>query len=75
MTKTCRKCGETKEAREFGRNPRTRDQLSSWCRACHNLAAKAWRERNREQYNARRRVVPLVIRRGGGRPYVQEEGP
>ena len=44
--KSCRKCGEAKEPAEFPRSKRTRDGLSSWCRACVNGA---------------RRVVPRYV--------------
>jgi hypothetical protein len=35
-----------------------RDGLSSWCRRCHADATRRYREANREELNARRRVVP-----------------
>ena len=44
--KTCAKCGEAKEPALFPPNKRTRDGLSSWCRACTNEA---------------RRVVPRYV--------------
>lgn len=36
-TKTCSKCGETKDTRNFRRHKATKDKLDSWCRACHNV--------------------------------------
>jgi hypothetical protein len=60
-SKTCRKCGEEKEAAEFPRNSRTRDRLSSWCKSCHREATRRYREANREELNERRRVVPRFV--------------
>jgi hypothetical protein len=44
--KVCTRCGEAKEPSLFPPNRRTRDGLSSWCRACVNEA---------------RRVVPRYV--------------
>jgi hypothetical protein len=66
QAKTCRKCGETKEADEFRRNPRCRDGLSSWCSACDVEATRRYRrrkaaeraeaqERRRKEHNRRLR--------------------
>lgn len=35
-TKKCSKCGRELPKSEFYRNPRTKDGLQSWCRACSN---------------------------------------
>jgi hypothetical protein len=48
LSKTCRKCGETKEAVEFRANRRMAGGLSSWCADCHNPASRRWRDRQRE---------------------------
>jgi hypothetical protein len=61
VTKTCTKCGETKEAGEFRRNRRMRDGLSSWCAGCHCEADRRYREQNRDRINEVRRVVPRYI--------------
>jgi hypothetical protein len=47
IAKTCRKCGKEKQRSAFPSNPRTRDRLSSWCRPCHALACRRWREKDR----------------------------
>jgi hypothetical protein len=57
--KTCRKCGETRNAAEFPSDRKMRDGLSSWCSSCHAEATRHWREQNPERvdaYNERRRV-------------------
>jgi hypothetical protein len=43
--KVCRHCERELPASEFPANRRTRDGLSSWCKACHYAATRAWRER------------------------------
>jgi len=57
FTKTCRKCGETKPADEFPRQPARRDGLSSWCKACHAEACRAWRDRKRDEHRQAELVV------------------
>lgn len=54
-SKTCRKCGETKTAADFPRNPRVSDGLSSWCKPCHRAATNAWRERKRAEADRAKR--------------------
>ena len=56
--KNCRRCGQTKRADLFPRNPRVSDGLSSWCRACHALACREHRERKRiERQRAERAQI------------------
>jgi hypothetical protein len=55
--KTCRKCGESKDAGEFPANRRMGDGLSSWCRACHNEASARWREKTRVRRSGSRHAV------------------
>jgi len=38
---------------------------SSWCRACHREAVRAWRRRNRDLENARRRAAASGLSRHG----------
>ena len=52
--KLCRKCGETKISTAFPPNPKVRDGLSSWCRACHNAAVRACNAKKRALENAPR---------------------
>jgi hypothetical protein len=59
--KICSHCGQRKPAKEFRRNRRNRDGLSSWCAECHNEATRRWREANRERMNEARRVVPRYV--------------
>ena len=44
--KTCTKCHVLKEASLFSRNPRARDGLCTWCKACSSSYAKKWRAAN-----------------------------
>ncbi len=41
-TKTCRKCGETKPATEFGRDRRYPDGRLARCKACRSAARRVW---------------------------------
>jgi hypothetical protein len=45
-SKRCSRCGVWKQAADFPPDRKPRSGLSSWCRACHNAAVRAWRERN-----------------------------
>jgi hypothetical protein len=66
--KTCRKCGEEKQAAEFPANRRLRDGLDSWCRECHREATRRWRRENPDKVEAAnivRRVVPRWIYKDG----------
>ena len=59
MCKTCRKCGQSKDAAEFPPNRRMRDGMHSWCRACMAGASRRWRDANPERveaYNLGRRA-------------------
>jgi hypothetical protein len=56
-TKTCRHCGEAKDASAFRRHPRIRDALSSWCTDRHNAATWRWRVRQRQLVEVRLRRV------------------
>lgn len=40
LEKTCRHCGKAKDVGLFPSNPRLRDGIDSWCRACHSDAVK-----------------------------------
>jgi hypothetical protein len=58
-TKTCR-YRKRKSTAEFPRNRKMKDELSSWCGACHAEATLRWREQNREHvdaYNAKRKAA------------------
>jgi len=67
----CSKCKESKESSEFGLDPRNKSGLKSNCKKCGRASAKAnysthrekniqrsreWREKNRVEYNKRRRM-------------------
>ena len=43
MTRTCTKCGETKEIEEFPRDRRARDGRASRCKPCRYAAYKVWK--------------------------------
>lgn len=46
-TKTCSKCGETKELGEFYRNRTMKDGRSYWCKACDTAYHAKWSKDNR----------------------------
>lgn len=55
FTKTCRRCGETKNAEHLKRDTRNRDGYSSFCKTCHQASSVAWQRANPERLNASRR--------------------
>ena len=63
--KPCSRCRERKPPDDFPLNAHLSSGLSSWCRACHAEATRAWRDANPEQVaarNAARRLPPLPPR-------------
>lgn len=54
--KTCRKCSIEKPNEMMKADPRYRDGVSSYCKACHQAASVAWQKANPEKVNAGRRV-------------------
>jgi hypothetical protein len=63
--KPCSRCRERKPPDAFPPNAQLSSGLSSWCRACHAEATRAWRDANPEQVaarNAARRLPPLLPR-------------
>lgn len=55
MEKRCKRCGETKGIAMFKVDPRYKDGLSSYCKACHQKASVAWQKANPEKLNEGRR--------------------
>jgi len=53
-TKRCSRCLTVLPLDSFGETPYTRDGLRSECRDCHNAASRAWRERKRAEWQAKR---------------------
>ena len=51
-TKTCSKCGETKDVSEFSKNKRRKGGLQGWCKACE----RAYRQANKEQIAEKKRA-------------------
>lgn len=53
-SKTCRKCGVEKDAQEFHADPRYRDGLGSYCKACKYVlsskARDAWKLRHMDRH-------------------------
>jgi 5-methylcytosine-specific restriction endonuclease McrA len=49
-TKQCSKCCNEKVFSDFRKSSATKDGLQNYCRACHNLANKHWRENNRKKH-------------------------
>ena len=47
-TKVCAKCGEEKPTSEYGKHPRNKDGLQSYCKACSNEHTKAYYRRHSE---------------------------
>ena len=59
--KHCPRCRRWLLAESFRPDASSRSGLASWCRACMAGATREWRERNREAYNAARRVPPVEL--------------
>jgi hypothetical protein len=53
--KRCTHCREWLPFSAFRPNKKLKSGLNSWCRKCGLLATQEWRERNRDELNARRR--------------------
>ena len=53
--KRCTRCSEWLAFSAFPANKNMHNGLSSHCKTCHNAAVQDWRERNRDEINARRR--------------------
>jgi hypothetical protein len=70
VTVRCARCHETKAASEFPAQPRKRNGLSSYCRACANTLVRRWREANREAVNQSRREAYASSRETLGRDCV-----
>ena len=51
MTKTCKRCGVSKDSTEFYAEPRVADGLTAICRKCNGVLSKQWAKNNRAQYN------------------------
>jgi hypothetical protein len=41
MTKTCKHCREAKPLERYGKHPKTKDRLHTWCRDCQSERGKA----------------------------------
>lgn len=53
-TKTCFKCGETKQIELFYRHPQTADKHLNKCKACTDRDVRLYRETHREQVQQRK---------------------
>lgn len=51
-TKTCKDCKSVKSINEFHKDNSMKDGLRSYCKPCHNLRTKSWREKNKKHVNA-----------------------
>ncbi len=63
--KECSRCGESKPPDAFPPNDSLSSGLSSWCRACHVAATRAWRAAHPDNvaaHNAARRLPPIPDR-------------
>jgi len=56
--KFCSACRKWHPLGDFPRSSVQSSGLSSWCKEAHREAVRAWRRRNRERENARRRARP-----------------
>jgi hypothetical protein len=54
--KFCSACREWHPVADFPRSSILSSGFSSWCKEAHREAVRAWRRRNREIENARRRA-------------------
>jgi hypothetical protein len=61
LEKLCARCQRSLPLSSFRSNAKLSSGLDSWCRECRNEAAREWRERHRDEYNARRRIPPARL--------------
>lgn len=55
MKKTCKKCGDDKELKEFNKCTGSKDGKQFYCRSCSYKGIVEWRKNNRDHYNATQR--------------------
>lgn len=55
MTKTCTKCNNSKNIKEFGTNKKSHDGLYYWCKACKRVYDKAYKIKNRDKILVKKR--------------------
>lgn len=48
--KSCSKCGEEKSLEEFYRAKSASDGRQSWCKDCHRVQSREWKQDNPERY-------------------------
>jgi len=53
--KQCSRCKQVKSIKDFYKNKKTKDNLSSHCKVCHNKATRKW-EQSPEGKKARSRI-------------------
>jgi hypothetical protein len=58
IEKLCTKCNICKPVAKFGVSVTRKDGLRPWCKECHNLANKKWRDDNPAYYKNRHEVDP-----------------
>lgn len=63
-TKTCTKCGETKNIEEFGVRRRSKDGRNNHCKDCIRAASRLHYQRRREE--ARRKMAAKELAVGKG---------
>lgn len=65
-TKRCKKCQESKGKELFTKDSRARDGLSTYCKACHNLANRELYARQgnyaKQKYSASKRLYYQIPR-------------
>jgi hypothetical protein len=60
--KRCSKCREWHPFSLFAPKAHLSSGLDSWCRPCKREVNRAWRDRNRDAYNAQRRAERAAAR-------------
>ena len=48
-TKVCTNCGYEKSAKDFYKDKRNKDRLTSWCKACINIYQSLYYQENKEK--------------------------
>jgi hypothetical protein len=60
--KKCSRCRQWHPFTNFAPKPHLSSGLDSWCRDCARAVKRAWRDRNRDAYNAQRRAARALER-------------
>lgn len=69
LTKTCKKCGETKLVSEFHKNKATKDGFQYKCKECNLAHVKDWQEKNPDYWKTQKNRLGSISLQRRARTY------